>query len=221
MNMKLCYKLIAFLVLCLVFSFELIETEETYLYVNSSNKETAKITFGKMKSNSKKRNYTLEYHSHRSFGNITSECIYEGKFIELENKTHDDINKFSMAVSIKKKVNKNNQIEIQISKKLLPCWIKLDKSFLRVKSSNKLKILPQNDTLEITIISDIDKLKGFNHFKICKGNNVFIHRVNTLNITGNRGDLRPEIAKIQYGYFKNDTLEFYGKNDSIFRFIKL
>lgn len=219
--MKLYFKLIFFIVLCVIFSFKITETEETYFYINSSNNETAKITFGKIKNSTKTREFTLEYNSHHLSGSITSECIYDGKFVKLKNKKNEIFKEFSLATSITKKVNKNNLIEIQISKKIMPCWIKLEKSFFKVKSSNKIKILPQNDTLEITVISDIDKLEGIYHFKICKGSNVFIYKTNNIAITGKRGDLRPEIAKIQYGFFNHDTLEFLGRNDSIFKFIKL
>ena len=219
-NMKLFYKLIVFFVLSHGFSFKTIDNVDVYLYVNSANNETAKITFGRTINNTKLREYTLEYQSHHSFGNISSQCIYDDNFIKLNKNNFEKLNHSELTLSIKKRSKIKNQVEIQISKKVLPCWIKLDKSFLRVKSSNKIKVIPQNDTLEITIISDIDKLEDFYHFKINKGSKVFIHQFNKLSTTGSRGDLRPEIAKIKYGYQRNDTIEFYGKNDLIYKFIK-
>lgn len=216
MKKEKIYLTLIVITICMGFTFN--EKEfETYSYQYHSNYENAVITLGEF-LNKNTRSYTLEYQTHQNSGKIESVCSLDGKFIKLNNTLAT--NRFSITYTTKKTFDNKNLIELKFSHKIVPCWIKLEDTFMRIQSTENIKISPKNDSVSISIIPDNSLFKGFYHFIIRKGQNVFFHPIDLYEKSGFRGDLRPEIAKIENGYFKNDTLIFLGKNNSSYKFIK-
>jgi len=201
---------------CMGFTFK--ENDlEIYLYNNSTQNEKAVITLGEF-LNKNTRSYTLEYQTPQNSGKISSDCSFDGKFIELKNTLQT--NRFSINYSLKKQDYKSSLVELKINHKIAPCWIKIEDTLMRVQSPENIQFIPKNDTVSISIIPDNSIFSGFYHFKIRKGQKVQFYPIDLYEKSGFRGDLRPEIAKIENGFIKNDTLFFFGKNNTVYKFVK-
>lgn len=164
-----------------------------------------------------KKKYFLECYSHMNQYSKSAYCYYDSKIVKLyDNEFEQFVNQYT--IQFKRKQYDDNKISVHIDKKLLPTWIKFNDSFFWVEKNQNIELKSTKDTSEITLISDKVKVEYTKPLSVTNGSKISI---GLEKIYSNlRGDLRPSIGRIQYGFFRNDTLIFVGNMGDHYKFVR-
>lgn len=164
------------------------------------------------------KKYFLECYNHMNLYSKSAYCYYDGKIVKLydnEDKVKG-INRYT--IQFKSKRYNDGKIRVHLNKKILPTWLKFNDSFFWVEKYQNIELESTKDTSEITLISDKVKVENTSPFLVLNGSKINLGFDNSSR--GLRGDLRPDIGKIQYGFFKNDTLIFVGIKGDHYKFVR-